>query len=123
MSPWPLPCPLQVYWILVCSVLGYFVITWAMRHLPASQVAAFQCLQPFIGTLLAATVLGEEPTWWDAGAIGVVAGLVLVAADRKDFEVAALLARARRMLAAVRSLPMLGQPGGGAPGERARATD
>ena len=31
------------------------------------QVAAFQCLQPFVGTLLAFLVLGEEPT----GAQGV----------------------------------------------------
>ena len=26
------------YWVLVCSVLGYYSVTWAMRHLPASQV-------------------------------------------------------------------------------------
>lgn len=28
-----------IYWILVCSVLGYYAVTWAMRHLPASQVS------------------------------------------------------------------------------------
>lgn len=27
-----------VYWIVVCSVMGYYAVTWAMRHLPASQV-------------------------------------------------------------------------------------
>lgn len=48
------------------------------------QVASFQCLQPFVGTLLAFLVLGEEPSIWDLGAVGVVAGLVLVAFDRKD---------------------------------------
>lgn len=144
-----------IYWILVCSVAGYYAVTWAMRHLPASQVcasiaaaccvlhwvafampacvlgcgpaaascklcrcrtclaahswlrsrglehspfvdfatcptwtvkpkvmscscrvphlslqvAAFQCLQPFIGTLLAFLVLNESPTPWDLGAV------------------------------------------------------
>ena len=36
--------------------------------LPAAlQVAAFQCLQPFVGTLLAFLVLGEEPTGVSGG--------------------------------------------------------
>lgn len=26
------------YWVLVCSVLGYYVVTWATQHLAASQV-------------------------------------------------------------------------------------
>jgi drug/metabolite transporter (DMT)-like permease len=47
------------------------------------QVAAFQCLQPFMGTLLAFLVLGEQPSAWDLGAIGVVAGLILVVRDPK----------------------------------------
>lgn len=45
------------------------------------QVASFQCLQPFLGTLLAFMVLGEHPSWWDLGAIGILAGLGLVAND------------------------------------------
>jgi hypothetical protein len=28
-----------IYWILVCSVGGYFIVTWAIRHLPASQAS------------------------------------------------------------------------------------
>lgn len=48
------------------------------------QVAAFQCLQPFIGTLLAFLVLRERPSAWDLGALPIVAGLVLVSTDRKD---------------------------------------
>lgn len=114
----PLPAP-HVPQIFVCSVAGYYAVTWAMRHLPASQVgwlgvvllhvclqhnralmptcraatpatapalpvsppasappplsleqvAAFQCLQPFIGTLLAFLVLNESPTPWDLGAV------------------------------------------------------
>lgn len=76
---WPL-----AYWVLVCSVGGYALVTTAMQHLPASQVAAFQCLQPFLGTALAAAVLGERPSAWDLGAIGVVAGLVVVSRDKDD---------------------------------------
>ena len=39
------------------------------------QVAAFQCLQPLLGSVLAITLLGEEPSLWDLGAIGVIGGL------------------------------------------------
>lgn len=35
--PQALVLPL-IYWIFVCSVAGYYAVTWAMRHLPASQV-------------------------------------------------------------------------------------
>lgn len=88
-----------VYWILVCSVVGYWVVTAATAYLPASQVAAFQCLQPFVGTALAVMVLGEEPTWWDLGAIGVIAGLALVATDKADMQyLQPMLKKMRRIL-------------------------
>ena len=48
------------------------------------QVASFQCLQPFVGTLLAFAILGEEPSLWDLGAVGVILGLITVAYDKKD---------------------------------------
>lgn len=48
------------------------------------QVAAFQCLQPFVGTILAFAILGEEPSLWDLGAVGVIVGLITVAFDRRD---------------------------------------
>jgi len=82
MFPHVLILPL-LYWVFVCSVGGYLIVTWAMKHLPASQVAAFQCLQPFLGSLLAFLVLREHLSWWDLGAIGVVAGLMLVSVDAK----------------------------------------
>ena len=50
------------------------------------QVASFQCLQPFVGTLLAFAVLGEEPSVWDLGAIGVLVGLVLVVSDKHNLQ-------------------------------------
>ena len=51
-----------------------------------AQVASFQCLQPFVGTLLAFAVLGEEPSAWDLGAVGVLLGLVLVVSDKHDLQ-------------------------------------
>ena len=47
-AAWPLPVALRgplAYWILVCSVAGYGLTAWASKHLPASVVAAFTCLQ------------------------------------------------------------------------------
>jgi len=40
-------------------------------------------LQPFMGTVLAFLVLGEQPSVWDLGAVGVVAGLILVVREPK----------------------------------------
>ena len=45
-------------------------------------MAAFQCLQPLLGSLLAITLLGEEPSLWDLGAVGVIGGLAAVSFDR-----------------------------------------
>eukprot|EP00891_Asterochloris_glomerata_P006068 jgi/Astpho2/6068/fgenesh1_pg.00084_%23_57_t len=89
-SRWELPETLYgplLYWIVVCSVAGYYFVTWATQHLPASQVAAFQCLQPFVGTLLAFVVLQEQPSLWHLGAVGVIAGLLIISRDKKDMAV------------------------------------
>jgi hypothetical protein len=37
-----------------------------------------------VGTVLAFAVLGEEPSVWDLGAIGVFIGLLLVVYDKHD---------------------------------------
>ena len=52
-SGWEVPRQLLgplVYWIFVCSVLGYYVVTWATQHLPASQVSA--CLMLWVPHLV-----------------------------------------------------------------------
>lgn len=88
-----------IYWIFVCSIAGYVLVTWAMRHLPASQVASFQCLQPLLGMLLAFIYLGEEPRWYDLGAIGILGGLLLVSSsNKKEREIAEVLAKIRRLI-------------------------
>ncbi len=66
---------------------GYRILSLAHEPMRAGlplQVAAFQCLQPFVGTMLAFAVLGEEPSIWDLGAIGIFTGLLLVVFDRRD---------------------------------------
>lgn len=50
------------------------------------QVAAFQCLQPFFGTLLAFMFLNERPTAWDLGGVGVLLGLAVVVRDASSRE-------------------------------------
>lgn len=99
---WHIPLallPTLAYWVLVCSIGGYYVVTWAMCHLPASQVAAFQCLQPFLGALLAFLLLHERLSWWDTGAVGIVIGLWLVTTDKQDVQLGDMLGRLRGMVA------------------------
>ncbi len=67
-----------------------------MSHACCMQVAAFQCLQPFVGAVLAFAVLGEEPSIWDVGAIGVILGLVLVAKD--PTETTAMFSKIKRIV-------------------------
>mmetsp|Transcript_36882 Transcript_36882/g.104088 ORF Transcript_36882/g.104088 Transcript_36882/m.104088 type:complete len:386 (+) Transcript_36882:262-1419(+) len=71
-----------LYWVAVSSVMGYYILTWATSRLPASHVAASQCLQPFVGTSLGWLLLGERLTPWDLGALAIVLGLGVVISDR-----------------------------------------
>ena len=66
------------WWVLVCSCVGYATIVWAQRHLTASVVSSFPCLQPFISFLAGAVFMGERVQPKDFGAVGIVLGLVLV---------------------------------------------
>lgn len=75
-----------LYWIFVASVGGYAALTWACSRLPASQVAAFQCLQPFFGLVLASVFLNERPTVWDLGGFGILAGLFVVVSEASGQE-------------------------------------
>ena len=70
-----------VYWVIICSVGGYLAVTYAMNYLPASQVAAFQTLQPFVGAVLAVMILNEKVNRYDLGAVGIVVGLLMVTRD------------------------------------------
>ena len=44
---WDLPKALigpLIYWIFICSVVGYYIVTFATQHLPASQVSSLSRL-------------------------------------------------------------------------------
>ena len=43
-----------------------------------------QCLQPFAGTFLGWALLGEGISWWDLGAIAILAGLACVVMDNAE---------------------------------------
>lgn len=90
------------YWVLLSSCAAYSILTAATRHLPASVVSAFICLQPVAGAAAAVGVLGERPSPWDAGALLIVAGLAAVLPARSgpplaagDAEAAATVPRSR----------------------------
>jgi drug/metabolite transporter (DMT)-like permease len=48
------------YFALGCTVFGYLVWVYALRHLPAGSVALTIFLQPVVGTLAAVSLLGES---------------------------------------------------------------
>lgn len=73
-------------------------------------MAAFQCLQPFVGTLLAFAVLGEEPSVWDVGAVGIFAGLYLIVSDRKDLLASNPVVSGVRRILSQQSLAALALP-------------
>ena len=68
-----------LYWVVVVSGLCYVLTAWASRQLPASTVTLYATLQPGAGAALSVLLLGERLRWTDLGAVGVVAGLVVVA--------------------------------------------
>lgn len=70
-----------LYWVFISSMMGYCILTSATRYLPATNVAAFICLQPLAGSALALLWLGERLSGWDAGAVLILAGLACVLRD------------------------------------------
>jgi drug/metabolite transporter (DMT)-like permease len=75
---------------LTSQVIGWMLITWAWRLLPAAQASLLLLIQPVASVALAAAVLGERPSAWQlAGCAIVLAGVVWasrprpVHADRK----------------------------------------
>jgi drug/metabolite transporter (DMT)-like permease len=50
------------YMAAMSSIAGYIIFYWALRHMPASRLAAFSYLQPVIVVVLGAILLGEHLT-------------------------------------------------------------
>jgi len=68
------------YLSLGCTVFGYVVWVFALRHLDAGPVSLTVFLQPVVGTLLAVGVLGEQltlPTLAGAALVLVSLGVLL----------------------------------------------
>jgi len=67
-----------LYLALVITALGYVVWNWALARVPAPRAAIFLNVQPIVGALLGAVVLGEPITVFTlAGGVLVIAGLVV----------------------------------------------
>lgn len=73
------------YSILVATLLGYFLVVWAVTHHPASKVAQFEYLQPIIAAILAYFILDEKLTLqsW-IGGMAIFLGLGLSVNWRKS---------------------------------------
>jgi drug/metabolite transporter (DMT)-like permease len=50
------------YMAVMSSIVGYVIFYWALRHMPASRLAAFSYLQPVMAIALAALLVGERIT-------------------------------------------------------------
>lgn len=70
------------YAALVCSTLGYQLMTWANQHLDASTSACYVMLQPTAACVASYLALGEPVTWLDAaGSALALAGLYAVSSE------------------------------------------
>lgn len=72
---------------LISHVGGYFSLTYALGHLPASIVSPTMIVQPILTALLAIPILGEmlTPSQW-LGGLMVLCGIYLVNSARSGSE-------------------------------------
>lgn len=67
-----------VYLAVVITALGYVVWNWALARVPAPRAAIFLNVQPIVGAVLGAVLLGEPATVFTVlGGILVVTGLAV----------------------------------------------
>jgi drug/metabolite transporter (DMT)-like permease len=72
-----------VYLAVVITALGYVAWNWALARVEAARAAAFLTIQPVVGALLGAAVLGDPVSvYTGVGGLLIVAGLWLSAAAR-----------------------------------------
>ena len=72
-----------VYLAVVITALGYVAWNWALARVEAARAAAFLTVQPVVGALLGAAVLGDPVSVYTAiGGVLIAAGLWLSAAAR-----------------------------------------
>jgi drug/metabolite transporter (DMT)-like permease len=72
------------YIVVLGSVVGYALNTWALRRSSPTVAASYNTLQPLLTALLAAAFLGERFGGREAaGMVLILAGLLLVAPPRR----------------------------------------
>ena len=67
-----------LYMAVFSSVIGYFILYWALRWLPASRISMFAYAQPVLATCLGILILHESPavSFYAGGAL-VLAGVLV----------------------------------------------
>jgi len=69
-----------LYLAVVITALAYLLWNYALERVEAPRAAVFLCVQPIVGALLGAALLGEPVTvFTTAGGILIVAGVILAA--------------------------------------------
>ncbi len=69
---------------LSSQVLGWLLISISLPRLPAVVTSVSLTLQPVCSVILAALILGEDPSWLQlVGAAGILAGLVIASVGRR----------------------------------------
>ncbi len=69
----------MVYVVVLATVVGYALSTWAVRRSSPSLVAGYTTVQPLFAAALAAAYLGEQLGWREAAGFACIAlGLALV---------------------------------------------
>jgi drug/metabolite transporter (DMT)-like permease len=72
-----------LYLAVVITALGYVAWNWALARVEAARAAAFLTVQPIVGALLGAAVLGDPVSvYTGVGGVLIVIGLWLSAAVR-----------------------------------------
>jgi drug/metabolite transporter (DMT)-like permease len=73
-----------LYLALVITAGGYLVWNWALARVEAARAAPFLTVQPLVGALLAALILGEPVTRFTAiGGALVILGLWMTVTGRR----------------------------------------
>jgi drug/metabolite transporter (DMT)-like permease len=72
-----------LYLALVITALAYLLWNYALERVEAPRAAIFLCVQPIVGALLGAMLLGEPVTIFTAaGGVLIVVGLLIAAPGR-----------------------------------------
>ena len=67
-----------LYLAVVITALGYVAWNWALARVSAPRAALFLNVQPIVGALLGAALLGEPPSGFTiVGGVAIVAGLAV----------------------------------------------